>query len=458
MPEIDGRMIAALDRELDERPVEPLGGVSTSGFFRRVIQGSFREGEYLEVRPNTSELPEAPSLWREPMIFLRPRTAGLTSTLDYIIEDLQKDDATVPNGLVRIVGVEADDAFPLSPGLDNSVASRAMGCPEPDILFSKPANQEQYEIAARLGQSSAVLVQGPPGTGKTHTIANLLGYLLAQGKTVLVTAHTTKALRVLRGQLDEALQPLCLSVLDSDVESQAQLSHAAQDIASRLSRSDASSLRREAAMLRAERQKLLKNAATLRQQLRDARFSEIDEIVLGGEGTSPIEAAKRVKTDAERDGWIPGPLQPRVLCPLSDAEVHQLYASQGAISPEEELQLSVQQPTLEKVVSPADFRLLVQEKDGAAKRSQSHRRDLWDNRIGKEPVSTHLLQLHQRVAVTALFLGEPQNWLREVLFAGWTGGGHAQAWEDLIRAIDSLAAAAGHAQTLIMAYEGMATG
>ena len=63
----------------------------------------------------------------------------------------------------------------------------------------------------------------PPGTGKTHTIANLLGYLLAQGKT-LVTAHTTKALRVLRGQLDEALQPLCLSVLDSDVESQAQLS------------------------------------------------------------------------------------------------------------------------------------------------------------------------------------------------------------------------------------------
>ena len=77
-------------------------------------------------------------------------------------------------------------------------------------------------------------------------------------------------------------------------------------------------------MFRAERQKLLKNAATLRQQLRDARFSEIDEIVLGGEGTSPIEAAKRIKTDAERDGWIPGPLQPSVLCPLNDAEVFQL--------------------------------------------------------------------------------------------------------------------------------------
>jgi hypothetical protein len=205
-------------------------------------------------------------------------------------------------------------------------------------------------------------------------------------------------------------------------------------------------------MLRGERQKLLKNAATLRQQLRDARFSEIDEIVLGGEGTSPIEAAKRIKTDAERDGWIPGPLQPSVLCPLNDAEVFQLYASQGLITPEEELQLSVQQPAPEKLVSPADFRVLAQEKDGATKRSLAHRTDLWENRAGKEHASTDLQQLHQRVAATALFLSEPQNWLREVLFAGWTGGGHAQAWEDLIGAIDSLAAAAGDAQRLIMAY------
>ena len=107
--------------------------------------------------------------------------------------------------------------------------------PQPDVLFSKAANHEQYEIAARLAKSNAVLVQGPPGTGKTHTIANLIGYLLAQGKTVLVIAHTTKALRVLRGQLDEALQPLCLSVHDSDVENQAEPSHAVQEIASRLS-------------------------------------------------------------------------------------------------------------------------------------------------------------------------------------------------------------------------------
>jgi MinD-like ATPase involved in chromosome partitioning or flagellar assembly len=123
-----------------------------------------------------------------------------------------------------------------------------------------------------------VLVQGPPGTGKTHTIANLLGYLLSQGKTVLVTAHTTKALRVLRQQVDEALQPLCLSVLEGDAYSQAQLSRAAQDIAARLSGSDAPSLRREAGLLRDKRRKLLDVAAALRRQLREARFSEVEEI------------------------------------------------------------------------------------------------------------------------------------------------------------------------------------
>src|SRR5260370_33150020 len=104
-------------------------------------------------------------------------------------------------------------------------------------------------------------------------VFNLLGYLLAQGKTVLVTAHTTKALRVLRGQVDEALQPLCLSVLDSDAESEAQLSRAAQDSADRMSRSDATTLRREAAILRDKRLKLLAIAEALRRQLRDARFS-----------------------------------------------------------------------------------------------------------------------------------------------------------------------------------------
>src|SRR5207247_1717588 len=160
---------------------------------------------------------------------------------DFILEDLEGE-VVVPEGLSGIVGVEAE-ANSLVENLSDDDKPTTPSSPEPDILFSKPANREQYEIAARLATRKAVLVQGPPGTGKTHTIANLLGYLLAQGKTVLVTAHTTKALRVLRGQVDKALQPLCLSVLEGDASSQAQLQQAAQEIADRLSRSNASDLR-----------------------------------------------------------------------------------------------------------------------------------------------------------------------------------------------------------------------
>src|SRR5207253_4171319 len=94
-----------------------------------------------------------------------------------------------------------------------------------DILLSKPANLEQVEIARALDAHRAVLVQGPPGTGKSHTIANLIGHLVAHGKRVLVTSHTTKALRVLRDQVVESLRPLCVAVLDQDLVSRAQMEH-----------------------------------------------------------------------------------------------------------------------------------------------------------------------------------------------------------------------------------------
>jgi len=98
------------------------------------------------------------------------------------------------------------------------------------VLLNKPANREQLEIAKQLARRDCVLVQGPPGTGKTHTIANLLGHLLAQGKRVLVTAHTPKALRVLRQKVVEPFQPLCISVLRNDKQSQEELQASVQKI------------------------------------------------------------------------------------------------------------------------------------------------------------------------------------------------------------------------------------
>jgi hypothetical protein len=197
IPNVDGKMIAHFDNELDSNPVEPLGGESTEGFFRRLIQGLFTDGEYQEQK--SEKISATATIWRDPLVILRPHTAGLSTSLDFIISDLENGNKAPPEGLSRIVGIEEKREIPvisLSGAEEN--AQTSVNASAAEVLFSKPANAEQYEIANRLAQSSAVLVQGPPGTGKTHTIANLLGHLLSQGKTVLVTAHTTKALRVLR--------------------------------------------------------------------------------------------------------------------------------------------------------------------------------------------------------------------------------------------------------------------
>jgi len=449
VPTIEGRMIAHFKKELEKRPVEPLGGESTIGFLRAVVQGLFTDGEFIAQKvPGITS--DHPTIRREAVVFLRPRTAGLSSTVDSIIEDLEGD-VVIPEGLSSIVGVETD-AISVSQidDVDDEKPATAP-TPEPDILFSKPANSEQYEIAARLAKNRAVLVQGPPGTGKTHTIANLLGYLLAQGKTVLVTAHTTKALRVLRQQVDKALQPLCLSVLGRDSESQAQMKESAQEIANRLSSSNAPTLRKQAALLREKRCKLLDAAAALRRQLRDARFSEVEEIVVAGEGLSPIEVAKRVKANEERDGWIPGPLESG-LCPLTESEVRQLYATQAVLAIPDERQIAIRQPSLAHLVSPADFRLLANELAGTTSRAKLHRREFWTETAVSECTAKQLQELHQRVRAAAAVLTEKENWLREVLFAGWTGGDHREVWNDLLTSIDSLAVEAATATRLQRAH------
>lgn len=62
----------------------------------------------------------------------------------------------------------------------------------PDEL---PADDNQaLRVQAELAARDAVIIQGPPGTGKSHLTAELCGNFLAQGKRVLVTALTNRAL------------------------------------------------------------------------------------------------------------------------------------------------------------------------------------------------------------------------------------------------------------------------
>ena len=450
VPTIEGAMIAHFDQQLTKDPVEPLGGSGTEGFFRNLVQGLFKDGEFLDGEPS---MPTGrPCLWREPVIIVRPRISGLSTTLEKIIAALGDESSEIPEGLSRIVGVAVEASGTDADGLDGGETPTPTPGQKTDVLFSKPANPEQREIATRLQLAKSVVVQGPPGTGKTHTIANLIGHLLSEGKTVLVTAHTTKALRVLRSQIEEPLRPLCLSVLGGDSKNQSQLSHAAREIDYRLSRSEPDRLRREAAELRTQRNRLLRDAEDLRRKLRDARCSEIDEIVLGGEALSPIDVAKRVKAGKEGDSWIPSPLEHGVLCPLTDKEVRDLYASQHSLTADEEAQLAEAQPDLSELATPSDFRLLADQQADAESQARTHSPEFWNSEVREERTAARLHQLQQMVQGAASSLLEEQNWLREVLYAGWTGGELSETWADLLGAMEELSRQAATANRLAVAH------
>ncbi|GAA4368782.1 hypothetical protein GCM10023185_41820 [Hymenobacter saemangeumensis] len=58
-----------------------------------------------------------------------------------------------------------------------------------------PADQNQtLRVQSELAIRNAAIIQGPPGTGKSHLTAQLCGDFLAQGKCVVATALTNKAL------------------------------------------------------------------------------------------------------------------------------------------------------------------------------------------------------------------------------------------------------------------------
>ena len=129
------------------------------------------------------------------MLILRRRVLGIANAVDAILDDIEQR-VVFPPALAQITGTLDEWAGSgLSAGSPGAPGSTAALGPinDDDILLAKEANEEQMQIIRRLERSGSVIVQGPPGTGKTHTIGNLIGHLLAQGKSILVTAQTAKA-------------------------------------------------------------------------------------------------------------------------------------------------------------------------------------------------------------------------------------------------------------------------
>ncbi len=425
-PTVVGRLLETSERG---RP-HPLGASATDDFLSRAASELHPEGRFLGfAAPPPSRA--FPQIVRAPILFLRTRALGFEAAIQAIKEDLAAG-GDIPESLSALVGVHP------SLGADVDIVDPfEQGDEAEDVLLTKEANREQLEIARRLSRYGAVLVQGPPGTGKTHTIANLIGHLLANGKTVLVTSHTTKALRVLREKVVSELQPLCVSVLEGDAAGNQQLKDAVTEIGRRLSSSSEDQLAREAELISARRQQTLADIAGARTRLLDSVQAEYSAIVISGREYSPIEAAEKVQAGSDAHSWIPGRISPDVPLPLSPPEMRMLYASNQQLSTDDLRDISSSLPDPSGLPAPAEFQRTHGEVERLSELAGFERR-LWrEGARDEETLQSFAAQLRQAYAG----LDTAPLWYRVALDAATRGDDEAKPWQLLLIALQEWVAA-----------------
>jgi very-short-patch-repair endonuclease len=450
VPSVDGSHLGLYRSDLAKGEYHPLGREDTDGFLSRVVQSLFANGR-LVPRDEAAGQPDSPVVYRNPVLYLAPRSAGYATAIDGLLKRLLESDSDedVSPVLSRVVGIDpAEVRRTGADGLAPDHLTRALRTDtDVDLLLTKPANPEQERVIRRLATTGSVLVQGPPGTGKTHTIANLVGHLLAQGKNILITSHTAKALRVVRENIAEELRPLCVSVLDSDLSNRKELEEAVTGIVSRLSTSDAETLDQKAEKLHDERTALKAKITEVRHSLDRAVKDEYDSIVVAGVGVPPSDAARRVREGTGKDDWIPGPVRPGDGLPLSLGDISELYRLTELLPSQDERDLGGRLPQLDALPSPADFAATAERIRALRSSDLQVDEGIW--RFDETSPPHKLREIHRQLQAVLTDLANREPWFLECVEAGCRAGPQRQCWEELIALIEETHGQAAHCENLL---------
>ncbi|MEE2745231.1 MAG: AAA domain-containing protein, partial [Bdellovibrionota bacterium] len=161
---------------------------------------------------NKATLQEIFDLWEKkgitfsPALILRKKSRkDFIKFISKICEEITKS-SFLPEGFKNFIDLQPE------PEKNNNCSDQL------PPYFPLISNKEQEKILKVLEENKSVLVQGPPGTGKSHSIANLISHFLAQGKRVLVSSETPRALSIIKEKLPKELQDLCLHFLENEKE------------------------------------------------------------------------------------------------------------------------------------------------------------------------------------------------------------------------------------------------
>lgn len=435
--------------QLRSEDYHPFDKVDLPDFFKRFLNKLTAQNIYIgEDDINAYEGSYALKLYRNPCLILRKRSNGTIKAIERILEHVDETN-DIPKPLLEIIG--GSSLEPPSVLVDQSIEEQlaSVGGESVNILLAKEANREQLEIARRVEQYNAVLVQGPPGTGKTHTIANLIGHFLAQGKSILVTSYTRKALRVLKEKVPQGMQNLCVSILD---DSHTDMEKSVDGITDYLSTHDLYELKKQIDDIRIERDEVIAELAKVRKKIYSIINKEASGIVYDGNSLSLTDVGKFVQEHIHDYGYLPGQVKPYEPFPLTQEELTDLYKSNAEISEQTSREYSLPLPHIDNLLAPRNFEkmceaLLVLEKElGEVARTcnwEVHTQLNYSELSVKTPSCSFCINIPSQGQIDGLksqveALQTIESWMQACAIDGKMGGAHASQWEKLITCIQNL--------------------
>ena len=230
------------------------------------------------------------------------------------------------------------------------------------LLLPLHANEEQRDIVKRLSTNIAVTVQGPPGTGKSHTIANLISHLLANGKRVLVTSEKDKALRVLMEKIPSEILPLCMTYLGGDRQALEHLERSVRHISQGLTEHDQKSLEKEIHSLNHQLEMIRRQMSLTKRNI--IKFMELDSKTISyhEQMYQPYELTGLLNTTYQQYRWFTDKIDMSDDVPLSDEEFVWLWELKCELSNEYETLLQYEWPDMNQLPRVEQYESLLHQK------------------------------------------------------------------------------------------------
>ncbi|ATV70940.1 AAA domain-containing protein [Fusobacterium pseudoperiodonticum] len=418
-----------LEDKIVENNIHPISKNDTiKDFFREFIHNLNSRAQFIEDLDKKNKESVITIEWK-PILFIRKKDDGKVEAINNIIKDIENG-GEIPEYLSELVGVIGDEKRAIEQ--------------VPDILFTKETNNEQIEIIKSLYSHRAVVVQGPPGTGKTHTIANLLGHFLAEGKNVLITSQTKKALDVLKEKIPTDIQDLCISMLDDD---SSDLGNSVESISEKLGYLNLENLKNEYEEIENQRNELKEDIKNIKRKIFNIKYQESHPIIYNNESITLKEAGEFLRKNQRELDRIPGIVSSGIPCPINNENLTFLKSGyKKSVSREEEKEIELGLNKVSDFWTLEEFKEMLENKkeimsrlDLLLKNKKYHINDNLFYVDDKMLIDLDKFKNYSGIdKIIPEDLKSIEDWKKDVCIAGTENSGDRKIWLEFIKDIRRL--------------------